>query len=120
MFQFLNHSHRRTKIEHCTFFCFFFNNLLFQSSLHKLLGHLMYTTKKPEELILRPLNRHREMTGKELFEKLKNEADNYRKKKTQYIFWYPQIFVSHRRKTRLSMFTQFQRRSNLFSTNNKF
>lgn len=41
----------------------------------------MYTTKKPEELILRPLNRHREMTGKELFEKLKNEADNFRKKK---------------------------------------
>ncbi|XP_045468806.1 leucine-rich repeat-containing protein 47-like isoform X2 [Harmonia axyridis] len=44
-------------------------------------GNLTYTTMKPDELKLRPLNRSKEMTGKELFEKLQIEAENFRKEK---------------------------------------
>ncbi|XP_044763873.1 leucine-rich repeat-containing protein 47-like [Coccinella septempunctata] len=44
-------------------------------------GQLTYTTMKPDELKLKPLNRSREMTGRELFEKLQIEAENFRKEK---------------------------------------
>ncbi|XP_019876165.2 leucine-rich repeat-containing protein 47-like [Aethina tumida] len=44
-------------------------------------GQLLYTTKTPQELQIKPLNRAGFMTGAELFSRLQTEANNMRKEK---------------------------------------